>query len=65
MLTDTGRLLIIFIIGSVATVIGTLLAFKIFPMLNLGEDSWKVSETVSALSATSLWKYRDAPYAVM
>ena len=42
MITDTGRLLIIFIAGSVATVMGTLVAFKLLPLLSLGDDSWKV-----------------------
>ncbi len=43
MITDTGRLLIIFIAGSIATVIGTLVAFKLLPLLSLGNDSWKVT----------------------
>ena len=43
MITDTGRLLIIFVAGSVATVVGTLIAFKLLPLLSLGTDSWKVT----------------------
>ena len=43
MLFDTGRLLLIFIAGSVATLIGTLVAFKLLPLASLGSDSWKVS----------------------
>lgn len=40
---DTGRLLIAFLLGSVATVIGTLVAFKALPLLDLGADGWKAS----------------------
>ena len=43
MLFDTGQMLIIFIVGSVATVAGTLLSFKLLPLAALGNDSWKVS----------------------
>eukprot|EP00891_Asterochloris_glomerata_P004584 jgi/Astpho2/4584/e_gw1.00067.194.1_t len=39
---DTGRLLLIFLIGSVATVCGTLLALKLLPLRSLGADGWKV-----------------------
>ena len=42
MLFDTGRLLLIFIAGSFATLIGTLVAFKLLPLASLGSDSWKV-----------------------
>lgn len=43
-LRDTGPLLVAFLIGSVATVIGTLVAFKALPLLDLGADGWKVTE---------------------
>ncbi|XP_057827464.2 uncharacterized protein LOC131038906 isoform X2 [Cryptomeria japonica] len=39
----TGRLLIAFCIGSVATVIGTLVAYLVVPMRSLGQDSWKIA----------------------
>ena len=38
---DTGRLLVAFLLGSVATVIGTLVAFKALPLLDMGADGWK------------------------
>lgn len=40
---STGRLLIAFCLGSVATVIGTLVAYLIVPMRSLGQDSWKIA----------------------
>ena len=39
---DTGRLLLAFLIGSVATVAGTLVAFKALPLRDMGADGWKV-----------------------
>ena len=39
---DTGRLLLIFFIGSIATVCGTLVALKMLPLRSLGADGWKV-----------------------
>ena len=42
---DTGRLLVAFLIGSAATVAGTLLAFKALPLLDMGADGWKVCHT--------------------
>ncbi|KAG0494039.1 hypothetical protein HPP92_005033 [Vanilla planifolia] len=40
---STGTLLLAFLIGSVATTIGTLVAFLIVPMRSLGQDSWKIA----------------------
>lgn len=40
---STGRLLIAFHLGSVATTIGTLVAYLLVPMRSLGEDSWKIA----------------------
>lgn len=40
---STGRLLCAFSLGSVATVIGTLVAFWLVPMRSLGQDSWKIA----------------------
>jgi ferric-chelate reductase len=39
---DTGRLLVAFLIGSVATVAGTLVAIKLLPLTDMGVDGWKV-----------------------
>lgn len=39
----TGRLLIAFCLGSVATVIGTLVAYLLVPMRSLGQDNWKIA----------------------
>ncbi|KAM3196754.1 hypothetical protein ACQJBY_072450 [Aegilops geniculata] len=39
----TGDLLKAFLIGSVATVIGTTVAYLLFPMRSLGQDSWKIA----------------------
>lgn len=40
---DTGRLLIAFLLGAVAVVLGTLLALWLFPQPHLGDSSWKVA----------------------
>ncbi|XP_021726711.1 uncharacterized protein LOC110693854 isoform X2 [Chenopodium quinoa] len=40
---STGRLLLAFLLGSVATVIGTVVAFFIVPMRSLGADGWKIA----------------------
>lgn len=42
-MSSTGRLLIAFHLGSVATIIGTLVAYLLVPMRSLGEDSWKIA----------------------
>ncbi|CBI22667.3 hypothetical protein VitviT2T_025129 [Vitis vinifera] len=40
---STGALLMAFLIGSVATTIGTVVAFLMVPMRSLGQDSWKIA----------------------
>ncbi|KAL7003472.1 hypothetical protein U1Q18_004626 [Sarracenia purpurea var. burkii] len=40
---STGKLLLAFLIGSVATTIGTFVAFFMVPMRSLGQDSWKIA----------------------
>ncbi|MED6223848.1 hypothetical protein PIB30_078084 [Stylosanthes scabra] len=40
---STGTLLIAFLLGSVATIVGTLVAFLIVPMRSLGSDNWKIA----------------------
>ncbi|KAL9225334.1 hypothetical protein vseg_001275 [Gypsophila vaccaria] len=43
LIQSTGRLLLAFFIGLVATTIGTLVAFWIVPMRTLGADGWKIA----------------------
>lgn len=40
---STGMLLLAFLLGSVATTIGTVVAYLLFPMRSLGQDSWKIA----------------------
>ncbi|GMJ13579.1 hypothetical protein like AT5G52540 [Hibiscus trionum] len=40
---STGKLLLAFLLGSVATTVGTALAYLIVPMRALGADSWKIA----------------------
>ncbi|KAG2310406.1 hypothetical protein Bca4012_024922 [Brassica carinata] len=40
---STGKLLLAFLIGSVATTVGTALAYYLVPMRSLGADSWKIA----------------------
>ncbi|KAL1319405.1 hypothetical protein HN51_071698 [Arachis hypogaea] len=40
---STGTLLLAFLLGSVATIVGTLVAFLIVPMRSLGSDNWKIA----------------------
>ncbi|KAL2550506.1 hypothetical protein Fot_12036 [Forsythia ovata] len=40
---STGTLLLAFLIGSVATTIGTAVAFLMVPMRSLGQDGWKIA----------------------
>ncbi|OEL15834.1 Bax inhibitor 1, partial [Dichanthelium oligosanthes] len=42
-LRSTGALLLAFLLGSVATTIGTVVAFLLVPMRSLGPDNWKVA----------------------
>ncbi|BAF18481.1 Os06g0107100 [Oryza sativa Japonica Group] len=43
LVSTTGDLLKAFLIGSVATTIGTTIAFLLVPMKSLGQDSWKIA----------------------
>ncbi|PRW59633.1 putative membrane -like [Chlorella sorokiniana] len=47
-LKETGRLLGAFAWGAVATVLGSLLAFKLMPLRMLGADGWKVAAALTA-----------------
>ncbi|VVB17416.1 unnamed protein product [Arabis nemorensis] len=40
---STGSLLLAFLIGSVATIVGTVVAFMLVPMRSLGPDNWKIA----------------------
>ncbi|KAL3521558.1 hypothetical protein ACH5RR_019707 [Cinchona calisaya] len=40
---STGTLLLAFLLGSVATTIGTAVAFLLVPMRSLGQDGWKIA----------------------
>eukprot|EP00249_Psilotum_nudum_P011189 c23018_g1_i1 orf=137-1540(+) len=40
---STGRLLTAFCLGSVATIIGTLVAMVVVPLHTLGDDGWKIA----------------------
>ncbi|XP_061349696.1 uncharacterized protein LOC133294943 [Gastrolobium bilobum] len=40
---STGTLLLAFLLGSVASIVGTLVAFLIVPMRSLGPDNWKIA----------------------
>ncbi|GLU24305.1 hypothetical protein SLE2022_402500 [Rubroshorea leprosula] len=43
---STGTLLQAFLLGSVATIIGTLVAFLMVPMRSLGQDNWKIASAL-------------------
>ncbi|BBM98957.1 hypothetical protein MPTK1_1g17530 [Marchantia polymorpha subsp. ruderalis] len=40
---DTGRLIIAFLLGSVATIFGTWVALLVVPLKSLGPDGWKIA----------------------
>lgn len=40
---STGTLLLAFLLGSVATIVGTVVAFLLVPMRSLGQDNWKIA----------------------
>ncbi|XP_068660994.1 uncharacterized protein [Aristolochia californica] len=42
-LKSTGTLLLAFLLGSVATTIGTVVAYLLVPMRSLGQDGWKIA----------------------
>ncbi|WCJ36702.1 hypothetical protein M5689_017885 [Euphorbia peplus] len=43
---STGRLLLAFLLGTVATIIGTTVAFLLVPMRSLGQDNWKIASAL-------------------
>lgn len=43
---STGTLLLAFLLGSVSTTIGTLVAFLMVPMRSLGQDNWKIASAL-------------------
>ncbi|KAK7270468.1 hypothetical protein RIF29_23633 [Crotalaria pallida] len=42
-INSTGALLFPFLLGSVATTVGTVVAYLLVPMRSLGQDSWKIA----------------------
>ncbi|CAA6673851.1 unnamed protein product [Spirodela intermedia] len=42
-ISSTGMLLLAFLLGSVSTIIGTIIAYLLVPMRPLGADSWKIA----------------------
>ena len=47
-ITDTGSLLIAFFVGSISTIIGTLVAYPLIPLKALGNDGWRVASALAA-----------------
>lgn len=44
----TGKLIVAFCLGSVGTLLATLVAFKFLPMKSLGAEAWKVAAALAA-----------------
>jgi uncharacterized membrane protein len=47
-ISDTGTLLIAFVVGAFSTVIATLLTYPLVPLKSLGADGWKVACALAA-----------------
>jgi len=47
-ISDTGTLLIAFMVGAISTVIATILTYPLFPLKSLGADGWKVASALAA-----------------
>ncbi|KAK8503900.1 hypothetical protein V6N12_019070 [Hibiscus sabdariffa] len=45
-LRSTGTLLLAFLLGSVSTIVGTVVAFLVVPMRSLGSDNWKIASAL-------------------
>ncbi|GMJ14948.1 hypothetical protein like AT5G24000 [Hibiscus trionum] len=45
-LSSTGTLLLAFLLGSVSTIVGTVVAFLMVPMRSLGSDNWKIASAL-------------------
>ncbi|KAJ7299633.1 hypothetical protein O6H91_Y188800 [Diphasiastrum complanatum] len=45
-LSSTGKLLVAFCIGTVATIIGTFVAMRVVPLSSLGPDGWKIASAL-------------------
>lgn len=58
---STGTLLLAFLLGSVATMVGTLVAFLMVPMRSLGQDNWKIAAALMG-SYIGGCKSRDWPF---
>jgi len=47
-ISDTGTMLLAFIVGAISTIIGTLVTYPLLPLKSLGSDSWKVASALAA-----------------
>ena len=47
-ISDTGTLLIAFLVGTISTIIGTIITYPLFPLKSLGPDGWKVASALAA-----------------
>lgn len=45
---ETGRLLTMFSLGSIGTILGTLVAMYLIPLHSLGADGWKIASALAA-----------------
>lgn len=45
---ETGRLLTVFIVGTIATCIGTFVAWYAVPLTSLGDSAWKIAAALTA-----------------
>lgn len=45
-ISSSGTLLLAFLLGSVSTIVGTLVAFLMVPMRSLGPDNWKIASAL-------------------
>ena len=47
-ISDTGTLLIAFLVGGLSTIIATLITYPLLPLTSLGSDGWKVASALAA-----------------
>lgn len=46
--SDTGTLLIAFLVGAVSTIIGTLITYPLLPLKSMGSEGWKIASALAA-----------------
>lgn len=46
--SETGRLLLAFLLGAACTAAGSLLAFALFPLAPLGDEAWRIAAALTA-----------------